>query len=64
MHYGQTFTIVGEDTGDKDFDDLRFRTTNRDEFNFNKTKFGLQFPKPSRSTTKAAKSSTKRSQRK
>ena len=34
MHYGQTFVIVGEATGDKDFDDLRFRTTSRETFNF------------------------------
>ena len=49
MHYGTSFTIVGEVSGNKDFDALRYRTTNKEQFNVGVTKFGGRFGKRSTS---------------
>ena len=40
MHYNRNFEAVGTSSGDKDIDNLRFRTTNMDEHNTSKVKFG------------------------
>lgn len=42
MHYSTTFEAVGGTTGDKQLDDMRFRTTQRDEHNNDKIRFGMQ----------------------
>ena len=39
MHYTKTFDAVGTSTGDKELDNLRFRTTNRDEHSTEKVSF-------------------------
>jgi len=40
MHYSTTFEAVGGTRGDKTLDDMRFRTTQRDEHSYENVKFG------------------------
>ena len=40
MHYATTFESVGGSTGDKQLDDLRFRTTQSDFHNNESVRFG------------------------
>ena len=40
MHLKETFRAVGESSGSKEIDDMRFRTTNRMEHNNEKVRFG------------------------
>ena len=42
MHYSTTFEAVGGSTGDKDLDNMRFRTTSKEVHNEEKVKFGAQ----------------------
>ena len=42
MHYSQTFDAVGQSTGDKELDAMRFRTTQMDTHNEEKVKFGVR----------------------
>ena len=42
MHLGQTCELVGTSTGDKDYDNQRFNTTQRNEFSVDKIKFGAR----------------------
>ena len=46
MHYSTTFEAVGGTTGDKQLDDERFRTTNKDEHNSSKIGFGKMQANP------------------
>ena len=39
-HLGQTVQLVGASCGDTELDNMRFRTTNRDQFSMEKIKFG------------------------
>ena len=41
-HYNRNFEAVGMTSGDKEIDNLRFRTTNMDEHNTAKVKFGVE----------------------
>ena len=46
MHYSQTFDAVGQSTGDKELDAMRFRTTQMDTHNDEKVKFGVRANPP------------------
>ena len=41
MHYSTTFEAVGGSTGNKQLDDMRFRTTNGDVLNNEAVRFGM-----------------------
>ena len=50
MHYNKNFEAVGVLTGDKDFDSLRFRTTQTDYHNADKLRFGCSSVNPNPTT--------------
>ena len=61
MHYGKNFDAVGNATGDKDFDNLRFTTTQATHFSIDKIKFGARKnPNPPTVWEDMAKTSRKR----
>ena len=61
MHIGQTFEAVGATTGDRDYDNARFNTTQRNEFSHDKIKFGARAnPNPTTMYEEMAKQSRKR----
>lgn len=39
-HLGQTVVLVGASSGDAELDNMRFKTTNRDQFSIETIKFG------------------------
>ena len=61
MHIGRTFEAVGASSGDKDYENQRFNTTQRQQFSVEKIKFGARAnPNPTTVYEQMAKNSRKR----
>ena len=59
MHYNTTFEAVGKKSDDPQIDEMRFRTTNRDELSSEKVKFQID-PNPTTVFEDMAKASRKK----